>query len=144
MQWHLDSNPMQSQGWAESAVSKVRPGALVGVPHDRGTRLAKVNPPAAQPLLQPGQQKHPAVLQVQSASCHRFRPHVAPEELEPPAADLVLPVQVGCFCQSRWRNFRSTGTKPEGVTPCHTCLICEDFPGTQKLQIVKSRDSAGL
>ena len=64
--------------------------------------LAKVDPPA-QPLLQPGQQKHPAMLQVQFASSHRFRPHVAPEELEPPAADLVL-LQVGCFCQSRWRN----------------------------------------
>ncbi|OLP84394.1 hypothetical protein AK812_SmicGene34734 [Symbiodinium microadriaticum] len=63
----------QKTGWAESAVSKARNGALVGVPHDRGTRLAKV----------------------QSASCRRFRPHVAPEELEPPAADFVLPVQAG-------------------------------------------------
>ena len=113
---------MQSQGWAESASSKARAGALVGVSHDRGARLAKVDPPA-QPLLQPGQQKHPAMLQVQFASCHRFRPHVAPEELEPPAADLVL-LQVGCFCQSRWRNFRSTGTKVERAFPRSTASIC--------------------
>lgn len=56
---------------------------------------------------------------------------MAPEELEPLAADLVLPVQVGCFCQSRFRNFRSTGTDAGRTFPRPTGSIC-GFPWNKK------------